>query len=119
MIEERYQGHVIELGTDTFTARFERLDGGLDLEVFHRRLSVGDEAWLRETGVGCFVDLVIQRPEDAAPGEGTASFEFPRARWTQAEVDAAAREAEALAYFFEGDEAGAPTVVMPPDGVRL
>ena len=119
MIEERYHGHVTELGEGTFTGRFEGIDGeDLELEVFFRRLSTDDLAWLLETGEGCYVDLVIQRPEGAAPGEGTATLEFPKERWTQEEIDAVRREAEALSWFFEGDAAGAPTMLATPLDVR-
>jgi hypothetical protein len=94
------RGHVTEVHPAYFVAVVE----DLLLEVEKRHLSAEDRAWLEEVGVGCILELVIEETGD----KQHARFEFPKERWTQAEIDAAVRASEELYAFFNEP----PTVLV-------
>lgn len=106
---DRWHGHVTELTSSTFTARFD--DQNYELDVALDTLPAEDRAWLEEAGEGCFVHFII---EDAGD-EQTARFEFPKERWTQEEIDEVVRESQRFDAFFA---ANAPTVTAAPCDVR-
>lgn len=123
-ILKHWEGYVLEPPEDdSVLVKLVDIGGSSDkgpdqvAELLLRRLPESELEWLRSQGddaVGLVFDWKIFKPAEGPDEYADNSILFRRDVWTKKELDEVRRESEAYSWFFDGDEAGAPTEIEEP-----